>query len=119
MSMYEKTGVLPFMAYAPEGFCQNILQLVEAAWEDLAEDEDVVFNGWRHEEGDGVGGITGEGFYKGDLAVVVGEQDAIINIGDFIASEKGRDSIVEFAKDFGIGISTADISKDVPFHQVT
>ena len=51
--------------------------------------------------------------------MVVGEQDAIINIGDFIASEKGRGSIVEFAKDFGIGISTADIGKDVPFHQVT
>lgn len=115
MSMYEKTGVLPFMAHAPQGFCQAILQRVEAAWEDLDEDEDVVFYGWRHEEGDGVGGITGEGFYKGDLVVVVGEQDAIINVGDFVASE-GRDSLVEFAKDFGIGLT---IGKDVPFHQVT
>jgi hypothetical protein len=117
MSMYEKTGVLPFMAHAPQGFCQTVLQRVEAAWEELGDDGDVVFHGWRHEEGDGVGGITGEGFYKGDLAVVVGEQDAIINAGDFIASEKGRDSLVEFAKDFGIGIST--VGKDVPFHQVT
>lgn len=116
MSLYEKTGVLPFMAHASQGFCQTVLQRVEAAWEELGDDGDVVFHGWRHEEGDSVGSITGEGFYKGDFKVIIGEQDAITNVGDFIASED-RDSLVKFAKDFGIGIST--IGKDVPFYQVT
>lgn len=116
MSMYENTDFLPFMAHAPEGFCQTILQLIEAAWEDLGEEEYLFFNGWRHEEGDAINSITGEGFYKGDFKVIIGEQDAITNVGDFIASED-RESLVNFAKDLDIRISP--IGKDVPFHQVT